>query len=56
WDADAAPAVCFAGGEVAAEAAGRGLDVLVAATTDAVGRVTDALRDADVTYEVSEAR
>ncbi|AGN02410.1 regulatory protein Crp [Salinarchaeum sp. Harcht-Bsk1] len=55
-DADAEPAVSFAGGEVAAEAAGRGLDVLVAATTDAVGRVTDALRDADVTYEVSEAR
>jgi putative transcriptional regulator len=50
------PAVAFAAGEVAADAAGRGLDVLVAATTDAVGRVTDALRDADVTYEVSEAR
>jgi len=54
--ADAEPATAFAAGDVAADAAGRGLDVLVAATTDAVGRVTDALRDADVTYEVSEAR
>jgi len=53
---DTEPAVAFAAGAVAADAAGRGLDVLVAATTDAVGRVTDALRDADVTYEVSEAR
>ncbi|GAB3680062.1 winged helix-turn-helix transcriptional regulator [Salinarchaeum chitinilyticum] len=53
---DAEPAVAFGAGAVAADAAGRGLDVLVAATTDAVGRVTDALRDADVAYEVSEAR
>ncbi|MFB6189091.1 MAG: MarR family transcriptional regulator [Halapricum sp.] len=46
------PTTYFAAGEVAAEAAGRGLNVLVVATTDAVGRVTDALRDADVAYEV----
>jgi putative transcriptional regulator len=50
--ADHEPAVYFAAGEAAAEAAGRGLDVLVVATTDAVGRVTDALRDADVAYDV----
>ena len=45
----------FAPGEVAADAASRGLDVVVVATTDELGRVTDALRDAGVTYEVSEA-
>ncbi|MCL9813947.1 MarR family transcriptional regulator [Natranaeroarchaeum aerophilus] len=44
----------FAAGEVAVDAASRGLDVLVASTTDNVGRVTDALRDAEVGYEVSE--
>jgi len=42
----------FAAGEVAAEAAGRGLDVVVVATTDLAGRVTDALRDAGLSYEV----
>jgi putative transcriptional regulator len=47
------PSVYFASGEVAAEAADRGLDVVVVATTDAVGRVTDALRDADVAYDVA---
>ncbi|QSG02562.1 DUF7839 domain-containing protein [Natranaeroarchaeum sulfidigenes] len=44
----------FAAGEVAVDAASRGLDVLVASTIDNVGRVTDALRDAEVAYEVSE--
>ncbi|MFB6310209.1 MAG: MarR family transcriptional regulator [Salinirussus sp.] len=44
----------FASGEVAADAASRGLDVVVVAATDALGRVTDALRDAGVTYEVTE--
>jgi len=44
----------FAAGEVAVDAASRGLDVLVASTTDNVGRVTDSLRDAEVGYEVSE--
>ncbi|ELY60788.1 DUF7839 domain-containing protein [Natronolimnohabitans innermongolicus] len=48
------PAVPFAAGEVAAEGAERGLEVTVVATTDAVGRVTDTLREADVTYEVLE--
>lgn len=49
------PAVTFAAGEVAAEAAERGLDAIVVATADAVGRVTDVIRDADVAYEVREA-
>jgi len=53
---DVEPATAFAAGEVAAEAANRGLDVLATATTDAVGRVTDALRDADAAYDVTEAR
>jgi putative transcriptional regulator len=48
------PDVTFAAGEVAADAAGRGLDVVVVATTDLAGRVTDALRDADLTYEVDD--
>ncbi|EMA39482.1 DUF7839 domain-containing protein [Halobiforma nitratireducens] len=54
-DVDADPAVTFAVGEVAADAAERGLEVTAVATTDAVGRVTDVLRDADVSYEVLEA-
>lgn len=49
------PDVTVAAGAVAAEAAARGLDVVVAATADAVGRVTDALRDGDVVYEVTDA-
>jgi len=53
--ADIEPAVTVAAGEVAAEAAARGRAVVVAATGDAVGRVTDALRDGDVTYEVVDA-
>jgi putative transcriptional regulator len=47
------PVTYFAPGDVAADAAGRGLDVAVVTTTDSVGRVTDVLRDADVSYEVS---
>ena len=43
----------FAAGEVAADAASRGLDAVVVASVDNVGRVTDALRDAGVAYEVS---
>ncbi|MFP8954505.1 MarR family transcriptional regulator [Natrialbaceae archaeon A-arb3/5] len=48
------PAVTFAVGDAAADAAERGLSVTAVATTDAVGRVTDTLRDADVSYEVLE--
>lgn len=48
------PATTFAAGEVATEAARRGLDAVVVATADVVGRVTDALRDSDVAYEVSD--
>jgi len=54
-DADIEPETTFAAGEVAAEAAARGVDAVVVATADAVGRVTDALRDGDVLYEVTEA-
>jgi putative transcriptional regulator len=50
--ANVTPVTHFAAGEVAADAASRGLNVVVAATTDAVGRVTDALRDSDVSYAV----
>ena len=42
-----------AAGEVAADAAGRGLDVVVVAT-DLGGRVTDALRDAGLACELDE--
>ncbi|MFB6081877.1 MAG: MarR family transcriptional regulator [Halanaeroarchaeum sp.] len=48
------PATTFAAGEVAAAAAQRGVDVVVVATADEVGRVTDPLRDAGTSYEVSE--
>lgn len=48
------PATTFAAGAVAADAAGRGLDVLVVATTDLAGRVTDALRDTGLSYEVDD--
>ena len=44
----------FSPGEVAADAAARGLDAVVVASTDAAGRVTDALRDAGVLFEVTE--
>ncbi|WP_121742473.1 DUF7839 domain-containing protein [Natronorubrum halophilum] len=49
------PAITFAAGDVAAEGAERGLEVTAVVTTNEVGRVTDALRDADVSYEVLEA-
>lgn len=52
-EAGVEPAVYVAAGAVAAAAAERGLDVLVVATRDAVGRVTDPLRDRDVSYDVS---
>jgi len=52
--ADCEPATTFAAGAVAAQAAGRGLDVVVVATADVVGRVTDALREDSVAYEVTE--
>lgn len=54
-DAGIEPETTFAAGEVAAEAAARGVDAVVVATADAVGRVTDALRDGDVLYEVTDA-
>ncbi|WP_254838209.1 MarR family transcriptional regulator [Natronomonas marina] len=46
--------VTFAAGEVAVDAARRGLDVVVVTTTDLGGRVTDALRDAGLSYEVDD--
>jgi putative transcriptional regulator len=52
--ADCDPATTFAAGEVAAAAADRGLDAVVVVTADVVGRVTDALRDGNVAYEVSD--
>ena len=48
------PATTFAAGDVAAAAAQRGVTVLVVVTADEVGRVTDPLRDAGTSYEVSE--
>ncbi|MFB6125628.1 MAG: MarR family transcriptional regulator [Halanaeroarchaeum sp.] len=53
-EAGCSPAATFAAGDVAAGAAQRGVDVLVVVTADAVGRVTDPLRDAGTAYEVSE--
>lgn len=50
------PDTTFAPGEVAADAARRGLDAAVVTAPDGVGRVTDALRDAGVDYEVSSLR
>lgn len=52
-DIDCTPAVTVAAGDVAAAAASRGVDVVVVATADLVGRVTDPLRDAGTAYEVS---
>jgi putative transcriptional regulator len=49
------PAVVVAAGAVAAEAAARGQRVAVVATTDEVGRITDALRDGNAAYEVTDA-
>jgi putative transcriptional regulator len=48
------PSVTVAAGEVAADAAARGQSAVVVATMDAVGRVTDVLRDEDVSHEVRE--
>ncbi|MFC6732155.1 MULTISPECIES: MarR family transcriptional regulator [unclassified Haladaptatus] len=48
------PDTIFAAGEVAADAASRGLSVVVVATVDTAGRVTDALRDAGLAYEVAD--
>ncbi|WP_255196744.1 MarR family transcriptional regulator [Halorarius litoreus] len=53
-DAGVEPDVTFAAGEVAADAASRGLDVVVVVTSDLAGRVTDALRDAGLAYEVAD--
>ncbi len=52
--ADVEPAVTFAAGEVAATGAERGLRVTALTTTNEVGRVTDRLRDAGVSYEVRD--
>lgn len=49
-----APDTWFAPGSVAADAAGLGLEVTVVATVDHIGRVTDALSDANVGYAVSD--
>jgi putative transcriptional regulator len=53
--ADVEPDDTFAPGAVAADAANRGLHVVVITNTDDVGRVTDALRDASVAYEVVDS-
>ena len=50
---DREPAVTVAAGEVAASAAAVGRNVAVVASTDTIGRVTDALRDGNVSYEVT---
>jgi len=50
---DCEPAVTVAAGEVAASAAAVGQTVAVVASTDTIGRVTDALRDGNVSYEVT---
>ena len=47
------PAVTVAAGEVAAAAAAVGQQVTVVASTDSIGRVTDALREGNVSYEVT---
>lgn len=52
--ADVEPSVTVAAGAVAAAAAPVGLDVVAVVTTETFGRVTDALRDADVAYEVAD--
>lgn len=48
------PDMTFAAGDVAVDAASRGLDAVVVTTPDLAGRVTDALRDAELTYEVND--
>ena len=53
-DAGVEPTTYFAPGEVAADAASRGLDAVVVATQDTISRVTDALTDASVSYNVAK--
>jgi putative transcriptional regulator len=53
-DAGTDPATTFAAGEVAAEAASRGQRVVVVAVADALGRVTDPLRDTTANYTVTD--
>jgi len=53
-DAGVEPTTYFAPGEVAADAASRGLDAVVVATQDTISRVTDALTDASVSYSVAK--
>ncbi len=48
------PDTWFAPGAVAADAASRGVNVVVVATTDRVGQVTNALSDAGIGYSVSD--
>ncbi|MFP4625354.1 MAG: MarR family transcriptional regulator [Natronomonas sp.] len=48
------PDVTFGAGAVAADAASRGVDVVVVTTTDVASRVTDALRETDLAYEVDD--
>jgi putative transcriptional regulator len=52
-NADVEPDTPFAAGEVAADAASRGLDVVVVATADLVGRVTAPLQEDAIAYRVS---
>ncbi len=47
------PATTYAAGNVAADAATRGMDAVVVTSVDAVGRIVDTIADAGVPYEVS---
>lgn len=49
------PDTWFGPGAVGADAARRGLDIVIVATVDQVGRVTDALTDSNVGFTVSNA-
>ncbi|MFC7204303.1 MarR family transcriptional regulator [Haloferax namakaokahaiae] len=53
--ADVSLTTWFAPGDVAADAAARGLDVVVVASVDVAGRVADTLRDAGVQFDVTDA-
>lgn len=46
--------VIFGVGEVVADAARRGINGVIIATADTIGRVTDPLRNAGITYEVED--
>lgn len=48
------PDTWFAAAELAAEAAGKGLDVVVVGTADRVGEITNAIRDTGIRYEVND--